>query len=173
MGPVRRVGEETSAFRMRYASYCTKWLVPMSVLLCILIIVRPPINGLGIYVVAPLYLVLGFGTGMSLLAGLSFLVGAWWARRLEQSYSLSKKWQRLIATVAAVIAFIGWAVCVFVVVRGIAVHTVPIPDRFLHYRPVSWGAEPLTFALSISFYSYVALVTPYYVVRGLRRAYAT
>jgi hypothetical protein len=110
---------------------------------------------------------------MSLLAGLSFLVGAWWARRLEQSLDLSKKWQQLMVSVAAVIAFIGWAVCVFVVVRGISTHTVPIPNRFLHYRPVSWGAEPLTFALSISFYSYVALVTPYYVVRSVRRAFAT
>ena len=173
MGPVRKIGEETSAFRMRYANYCVRWLLPMAALLCILLTVRPPITGLGIYIVVPLYLVLGFGTGMSLLAALGFLVGAWWARRLEQSYALSKKWQRLMATVAAVVAFIGWSICVFIIFRGITAHTVPIPDRFLHYRPVSWGAEPLTFTLSIGFYSYVALATPYYVLRGLRRAYAT
>ena len=172
MGPTLQRGELKSAFRMRYFTYCVKWLAAFAPLLLGLVAFAPKLDETNAYVLIPLYMALYFATGACAVATGGFLIGAWWARKLEKSAPLSQSWKQLIAVVGAAILIALSLLSIYLVVKGVALQAIPLPTRG-ESRTVFLATEPLTYALCMTTWCTCAISFPYYALQGIRRAYAT
>jgi len=169
MGPKRFNYELASAYRMRYAAYCFKWLVGLGFSFVVLLGVRPWSDAApNLFVIFFLYIGLGLSSTAALLAMTGFFIGSLWSGWLESDSAREKAWNRFKCYMAP---GIGLALAVFAaywVIQGILTgETLAISRKGHRVRYAEHGGA---FLLTMGFWIWSAVYCPVFAWRKTKEA---
>ena len=173
MGPQQLPGERISTYRIRYARYCLRWFIALLIPLVVLVVFRPSVReSEAAFVLMVLYVGLPLGTATAGIAGLGFLLGALWARKLEDNTALSTAWPKvkvglLMLILLPLIAFAFW-----VFAQGLINQEVLVFSRRNSGR-IAWDEDPMAYLITMALWGAVPLGLGLGLFRLVRRTYAT
>jgi hypothetical protein len=168
-GPVHQSSESLSTFKRRQARHAAIWLLALGLSLLLLSATAPRLQSSSSPGIL-LFLYFGFaiGTGMALLALLSFILGAWWTGKLERSPTASIRWKKVQAVLLALIILPLSAGAIYYFANGAA--TLEVPYLLARRGPsfVSWQANPIAFLLNMAALVGMGFAAPIVVFRKLK-----
>ena len=170
MGPTRQAGESESSFRFRYARYSGMWLVFLGAPLLLLLAIRPSTEqeGATLFLLFFLYIGLGVGTGMSLLAGIGYFIGGAWSTLLESSQGLSRSWFRLKLYLQVLVTISVMVFAAYWLYRGVIDGaTLAVSRKTLL---IDSKNAPGLFVFSMIFWLLIASGTAYHSYSIIRKA---
>lgn len=162
--------ESESSFRFRCVRYSGMWLVFLAMPLVLLLAVRPSPDSEGapVFLLFFLYIGLGIGAGMSLLAGIAYLIGGAWSALLESSQGLSRTWRRIKLCLKVLVAISVMAFAAYWIYRGVMDGATMAVSRKTHL--IDSSSEPGWFVFSMIFWLFIAGGTAYQSYSLFRKA---
>lgn len=167
LSPCRRFDEKVSEFRFRYAWFSLKCALLFAMPLSLLLAIRPEVNQSPIpLLVMALYFGLPIAFGMAVLSAFGFVIGGFFARKLENSLTTRWLWPR-VQFVVSVLFLSPLAVFSFYwLFRGITTLETQALARG-GVRIITPNSAPLFFWVSLLGWAIFSFGIPYY---GYRRA---
>lgn len=173
MGPERFTHESVSAYRMRYARYCLRWIIVLLLPLLVLLAFAPSVgSGPVALLLMFLYVGLPLGLAVATTAAFGFMVGEFWSSVLEVHPHLARVWPRARSTLRALV--LAPVICFgfYAIVRGFLDREVLIFTRGKGLPVVSLAQEPSGYLLSMVVWCAVTVGLAAYLYKELRRAFA-
>lgn len=167
MGPVRTSDESNSEYRLRYASYCFKWLCSLGLPFVVMLLVRPSLDvPPAMFIVFFLYIGLGLGTGCAFLAMVGFAIGGFWAGWLENSASRPLVWTKLKNVTGVILLMFFTAFFCYWFVKGLVTgETLAFSKKF---TIVQFSGQKQYFLLSMSAWFLFTVATLRAVLKAVR-----
>jgi len=173
MGPQKIAGEPISTYRIRYARYCLRWFMALLIPLVVLLVFRPSVRESdAAFVLMFLYVGLPLGAATAGVAALGFLVGALWARKLEQNTALISAWPKvrvglLVLMLLPLIVFAFWKFA-----QGLVDQEVLVFSRRNSGR-IAWEEEPIAYLITMALWGAIPVGLGIGLFRLVRKTYAT
>lgn len=160
MGPIRFKEELNSAYRMRYAGYCFKWLIGLGLSFAVMLTIRPSSDaGPSQFVVFFLYIGLGLGSLAALIAMLGFLIGALWSGWIDANLAREKGWRKFKCYLAIVAGLAMTGFAFYWALHGaLTGETLALSRKAIKVR---YAEHELDFLFAMGFWLWAAVYGPF------------
>ena len=177
IGPIQKLGERVSAYRLRMAIFSVKCLAFFSAILGLMFVIRPEVNNSSL----PLAIMfLWFGIPMavaaSALASLGYIIGWRFSIYLESNQSANNFWPKIKVTVACIFLMPFFCFAAYWFFHGLFTMETLVAKRHSGYHRgyhlVYASDNPVLFWYSIFVWSF-GLPAGFVMLRKLVRIYKT
>lgn len=172
MGPERFTYESVSAYRMRYARYCLRWIIILLLPLLVLLAFAPSVgSGPVALLLMFLYVGLPLGLAVAAIAAFGFMVGGFWSSTLEMHPHIARLWPRTKSILRALVVVPVICFGFYAIARGFLDKEVLIFTRGKGLPVVSLAQEPSGFLFNMVVWCAVTVGLAVYLYKELRRAF--